>query len=305
MLSNFVAIDFEFLPSLGRIIQIGYVVVRNGVIVDTYEQLVNPCCSRQDFYLVPMVSNITGITYDMVQNAPTFEDVWPDLYRVINKNNIVAHNACSADLSVLSKELYRILDKTDQFDDIEFDCYCTMTIARSLSHRQCGLSILCEEYNIELSAHHNAYADAEATAKLFIELANQHNIIHYRPVKFDIQYIFDRGANCNKSREPYYVSRNKEERNKRHIDITEIQEKLEKVITSPSFFCDEVIILTGLSYEDKESLSSKLSNAGAIIKNCVTKCTTLIIAGDNAGWSKLEKAKEQNIPVINRDDIAF
>ena len=110
MISNFVAIDFEFLPSLGRIIQIGYVVVRNGVIVDTYEQLVNPCCSRQDFYLVPMVSNITGITYDMVQNAPTFEDVWPDLYKVINKQIIVAHNACSADLSVLSKELFRICE---------------------------------------------------------------------------------------------------------------------------------------------------------------------------------------------------
>jgi DNA polymerase III epsilon subunit family exonuclease len=305
MISNFVAIDFEFLPSLGRIIQIGYVVVRNGVIVDTYEQLVNPCCSRQDFYLVPMVSNITGITYDMVQNAPTFEDVWPDLYKVINKQIIVAHNACSADLSVLSKELFRICERTDQYSDIAFDCYCTMNIAKSLSHSKCGLSILCQEYDIELSAHHNAFADAEATAKLFIEFVNRYNIRHYSPVRFDAQYIYDRGANCNQLREPFYVTRNKEERKKKHIDIAEIQEKLDTVITSPAFFCDEVIVITGLSCEDRESLISKLSDAGAIVKNNITKCTTLVIAGENAGWSKLEKAIEQNIPVINRGDIAF
>mgnify|MGYP003447204103 FL=1 len=47
----------------------------------------------------------------------------------------------------------------------------------------------------------------------------------------------------------------------------------------------------------------QLTNIGATIKSSITKNTTCIIAGNNAGWAKLEKAVEMNIPVINRYDI--
>ena len=307
MLSNFVALDFEFLTIPANIIQIGYVVVRNGEIVQTFEQLVKPPCSRYEFYSSPAVSKITGITYDILQDAPTFEEVWPDLYKAIHNKIVVAHNAVSADLSILSKELVRTGFVDCEYSNISFDCYCTMNIARNLGHPKCGLSELCDCYNIELTSHHKACSDAEATAKLFIALAEQNNIREFTPVTFNSRYVLDKYGDFNyqAKREPYFLKRNREEREKRRIKIDEIQTKLEKAIDDPKFFCDEVVVITGLTYEDKEQLASRLIDAGAIIKNTVTKCTTYVIAGENAGWSKLGKAKEFNIPVVNIDDIVF
>ena len=307
MLSNFIAIDFEFLPAQGLIFQIGYAIVQDGKIVETCEQLIKPKCSKWEFYSMPIISEITGITYDMLQDAPPFDEIWPKLYGVINNKIIVAHNACSADLSVLSKELLRIKALDCEYRDISFDCYCTLDIARDMNHAKCGLSVLCELYNIELSSHHNACADAEAAAKLFIELQKQSSITNLTPIRFNSDYIVERYGNSDFSRthEPYFVRRNNKEKQKRHLDLINIQEHVEQLIDSPTFFSNEVVVLTGLTHEDKEQLTTLLVEAGALVKNSVTKCTTLIIAGENAGWSKLEKAVELNIPVINRDDIRF
>ena len=87
--------------------------------------------------------------------------------------------------------------------------------------------------------------------------------------------------------------------------MTDIQEHIDQLIDKPTFFSNEIIVLTGLTHDDKEHLTALLVEAGASVKNGVTQCTTLIIAGENAGWSKLEKAIERNIPVINRNDILF
>lgn len=307
MLSNFVAIDFEFLPAQGLIFQIGYTIVQDGKIVETCEQLLNPKCSKWDFYSIPVISEITGITYDMLQEAPTFEEFWPRLHKVINNRIVVAHNACSADLSVLSKELIRINAFDCEYSDTSFDCYCTMNIARDMNHIKCGLSVLCEHYDIELSSHHNACADAEATAKLFLEFQKHCNLEQFTPIVFNSEYVFTRYGNYNPNitHEPYFITRNKEEKEKRHLELSNIQEHLEQLIDKPTFFRDEVVVLTGLTHDDKEHLTTLLIEAGVSVKNNVTKCTTLIIAGENAGWSKLEKAIERNIPVINRNDILF
>lgn len=307
MLSNFVAIDFEFLPAQGLIFQIGYAIVQEGKIVETYEQIINPKCSKWDFYSIPVISEITGITYDMLQDAPTFEEIWPHLYKVINNRIVVAHNACSADLSVLSKELLRIKAFDCEYSDTTFDCYCTMNIARDIKHIKCGLSVLCEHYNIELSSHHNACADAEATAKLFVELQKHCNIKQISPILFNREYVAERYGNYDPyiTHEPYFVKRNKEEKEKRHLDLSNIQLHIEQMIDNPAYFSNEIVVLTGLTCDDKEQLTTLLVDAGASVKNGVTKCTTLIIAGENAGWSKLEKAVELNIPVINRNDILF
>lgn len=307
MLSNFIAIDFEFLPALGRIFQIGYVIVRDGEIVETYEQLINPKCSKWEFYSIPVISEMTRITYEMLQDAPTFDEIWPKFYEVINNQTIIAHNACSADLSILSKELLRINAFDCQYRDISFDCYCTLDIARDMHHAKCELSVLCELYDIELSSHHNAGADAEAAAKLFLEFQKHCNITQFTPIIFNSEYVVERYGNFdpNITHEPYFIRRNKKEKEKRHLDLNKIQEHIKQTIDDPIHFNNEVVVLTGLTYDDKERLTTLLVEAGASVKNSVTKCTTLIIAGENAGWAKLEKAIELNIPVINRDDIRF
>ena len=312
MIKDFIAIDFEFMSSQRCIIQIGYVVVRGGQIVRKVEQLVKPPCTRSEYSHNPVIKELTNISYDMLENAPTFEEVWPEFYKQIDNKVVVAHNASSAELSVLTRELDRIGITRDNSNWPKFQCYCTMELARDYEHYPYRLDALCEEFNIELTSHHNAAADAEATAKLLIELSKVHNLRSWRPIQYDCDY-YSSTLRCNsdaeklrKSKEEqmsYLILRNNEIRERKNIKVSEIQEVLEEPIVNLNCFRNDTIVITGLDTADKEYLTNKLMNIGAIVKNSITKNTTCIIAGDNAGWAKLERAVEMNIPVINRNDI--
>lgn len=312
MFKDFVALDFEFMPSQRYIIQVGYVVVRGGQIVRKVEQMVKPPCSKMEYNHNPIIKELTNISYDILENAPTFEEVWQDLYNQINNNIVVAHNACSAELSVLTKELDRLGVARNDSDWPKFRCFCTMELAKSFEHYPYRLDSLCKEFNIELSAHHNAASDAEATAKLFIELSKIHNLSACKSIQYDCHYHSSKSCN-NSSMEsskkpndgnmPKPIKQNNEFREKNIIKVSEIQVVFEEPIVNLSCFRDDIIVLTGLDASDKEHLTMQLTNIGATIKSSITKNTTCIIAGNNAGWAKLEKAVEMNIPVINRYDI--
>ncbi len=56
--------------------------------------------------------------------------------------------------------------------DMSFKTYCTMKIWRSVFENT-GLSTCCNKNDIELVNHHNALADVEACARLFILAVNK------------------------------------------------------------------------------------------------------------------------------------
>ena len=312
MFKDFIAIDFEYMPSQRYIIQLGYVIVRGGHIVRKVEQMIKPPCTRTEYSHNTVIKELTNISYDMLEYAPTFREVWSELYNQINNQIVVAHNACSAELSVLTKELDRMgVDRNDN-DWPNFKCYCTMELAKDFGHYPCRLDSLCEKFNIELSAHHNATCDAEATAKLLIELSRVHNLRSWKPILYDCNYYTSTqcyNSNVEKSKKakedtmPYLIERNNEIRVKKNLKVSEIQVVFEEPIVNLNCFRNDTIVLTGLDASDKDYLTTRLTNIGASIKSSITKNTTCIIAGDNAGWAKLEKAIEMNIPVINRYDI--
>ena len=106
-INKFVALDFEYLPTTQEIVQIGYAFVSNGEIIEERYQYIKPRCTPEYYNNQIYFLMLTGITYDMLHDAPTMEEVIPDLYKILNNNIIVAHNARSADLCVLTKELER------------------------------------------------------------------------------------------------------------------------------------------------------------------------------------------------------
>src|SRR5918996_1671957 len=71
-----------------RITEIAVVTVRNGVVSDTFETLVNP--KRP---IPPWITRLTNISWDMVKNAPRFRDVCDDVVRALDGTIFVAHNA--------------------------------------------------------------------------------------------------------------------------------------------------------------------------------------------------------------------
>ncbi len=54
--------------------------------------------------------------------------------------------------------------------------------------------------------------------------------------------------------------------------------------------------------EPREKIKSKLETLGAKVSNQITKKTDILITGEKAG-SKLKKAKELNIKILNEDEF--
>lgn len=161
METNFTAIDFETAQGYRwSICQVGLVRVVNGQTVAKLDLLIQP----PDNYYWNKFIDIHGITPDVTQHAPAFNEVWPVLEPFIANQNVVAHNG-AFDFSCLKQTLewYGV-------NVPDFKRNCTYRIFNK------SLDVLCDEQQIELN-HHNALSDASACAALYLFHLNQLEII--------------------------------------------------------------------------------------------------------------------------------
>ncbi|SDM65187.1 DNA polymerase-3 subunit alpha [Fictibacillus solisalsi] len=147
-----------------KIIELAAVKVHNGEIIDKFERFANPHEPLSDTTI-----NLTGITDDMVQDAPEIEDVLRDFEKFMGDDILVAHNA-SFDMGFLNEGFRKIGRGAAQNPVID-----TLELARFLlpelkNHR---LNTLCKKFDIELTQHHRAIYDAEATGYLLWKLLKQ------------------------------------------------------------------------------------------------------------------------------------
>jgi DNA polymerase III subunit alpha, Gram-positive type len=143
------------------IIELAAVKVKNGEIIERFTSFANP-----HHPLSITTIELTGITDDMLKDAPDVEEVLQKFYEWIGDSVLVAHNA-SFDIGFLNAGFKKIgLGKvTNPVID-------TLELARFLypelkNHR---LNTLCKKFDIELTQHHRAIYDAEATGYLLIRL---------------------------------------------------------------------------------------------------------------------------------------
>ncbi|HET7578471.1 MAG TPA: PolC-type DNA polymerase III [Bacillales bacterium] len=140
-----------------KIIELAAVKVKNGEIIDRFERFANP---HQP--LSSKTTELTGITDDMVENAPEIEDVLKDFYEFTGDGILVAHNA-SFDMGFLNIGYRNIgMDRAGNpvVDTLELGRFLYPELK---NHR---LDTLCKKFKIELTQHHRAIYDAEATGYL-------------------------------------------------------------------------------------------------------------------------------------------
>lgn len=155
-------------PAKDKITEIA-VILHNGTeVVQEFTSLINPEC-RIPYH----ISALTGITNEMVADAPKFFEVARDLVELTRDAVFVAHNV-GFDYNFIRNEFRRL--------GYEFkrDQLCTVRLSRKLlpGHRSYSLGRLCDELHIEVKDRHRAYGDAIATAKLFnllLETEKQNN----------------------------------------------------------------------------------------------------------------------------------
>lgn len=160
--NSVVILDFEttgLSPTQGdRAIEIGAVKLEKGIVVDTFQQLMNP-----GFRVTSFIEQYTGITNEMLSDAPSCKRGMADFADFIKDAKLVAHNA-SFDQRFLEAELSRI---GQQYSS---PFACSMLLARRIypdaPNHQLGTLINYNHIQHD-GVFHRALADAEMTAKLW------------------------------------------------------------------------------------------------------------------------------------------
>lgn len=163
---EFIVFDFEttgFSPVNDRITEIGAVLVRGGKVVDTFSSLVNPAMP-----IPSRVVEVTGITDEMVKDAPGESEIMPKFFAFVGKRLMVAHNA-PFDMSFARASALRL-------GTVVENPYCdTVPMARALlpdlkNHK---LDTIAEALDLGDFNHHRAVDDATVLAHIFVKLLSR------------------------------------------------------------------------------------------------------------------------------------
>lgn len=148
------------------IIELAAVKMRNGEIIDRFESFANP-----HHKLSSTTINLTGITDDLVENAPEVDEVLTKFRDWSEDAIFVAHNA-SFDMGFLNMGYKKL-----GFGKATNPVIDTLELARFLypdmkNHR---LNNLAKKFDVELVQHHRAIYDAETTGHLLMKMLKDAN----------------------------------------------------------------------------------------------------------------------------------
>ena len=194
--SDFIVFDIEttgLSKDVNNITEIGAVKVSGGEIVDSWSSFVNP-----GEKIPENIVELTGITDEMVANAPTISEVLPQFLNFCRGSVLVAHNA-KFDVGFIKENCKRL---SVPFDFTYLD---TLLLARSLypdlpNHK---LNNLAKHLNVLLENHHRAVDDAKATADIFVKMLDElrqkgHIILN------ELNDVYDM-ANAAKKNKAYHI----------------------------------------------------------------------------------------------------
>ncbi len=143
------------------IIELAAVKIHNGEIIDRFESFANP-----HHRLSATTINLTGITDDLVQDAPEIDIVLRKFREWAGDDILVAHNA-SFDVGFINVGYQKAgMPKSDNpvIDTLELGRFLYPEMK---NHR---LNTLAKKFDIELTQHHRAIYDAEATGYLALKM---------------------------------------------------------------------------------------------------------------------------------------
>ena len=146
-----------------QMIEIGAVKIKDGEIIDSFDELINP------FRHIPdKITELTNITDDMVKDCDNEENVTKRFLEWAGELPMVAHNA-KFDISFIEMSMKKY--NLGQFKNTVID---TLELSRALDQgfARHSLSALVSRYNVDFDEedHHRADYDAEGTAKVFYKM---------------------------------------------------------------------------------------------------------------------------------------
>jgi len=252
--SDYVLFDIETTgldPNFDEIIEIGAIRVRDLKIVDKFHTLVKPEYEIDDF-----IVDLTGITNEMVENAPSIQKILPSFIDFIGDDILVGHNI-NFDINFIYDNLINCdyLPLTNDFVD-------TLRLSRrilpELEHHR--LIDLADYYNIDTKGNHRSMKDVEITNSIYINLKNS------------LLKTFDNVDDfINSCRKKTYTN----------IKFSEIKATVTDINEENPFFGKCVAITGKLERMQRKEAMQLIANLGANCQDGVNKETNFLILGNN------------------------
>ena len=253
-------LDYEFC----HIIEVSAIRYRNGIQLDKYVSLVKPPLSTtfsydgswESYYVDEYITELTGITNDMLKSAPDPTEVYPQLKEFLGESILVAHNA-NFDINFLYDAFGEYANTFLSNDFID-----TMRIARKVfpelkHHRLCDVAKMC---HVEQPASHRAEADCIVAAQCFEKMRS---LIFADKTEDEFRQLFAKKA-FN-----YYA------------ELTGIVATVDSFDDSNPIF-EKVIVFTGaLSSMSRKEAFQLVANLGAVPDETITKKTNYLVIGDS------------------------
>lgn len=165
--TDYTVVDIEttgLAPSECEIIEVSALKFRGEVLQDSFSSLIKPAYPISAF-----ITNLTGITDAMVENAPEINEVMPRFYDFIGDDILIGHNV-NFDVNFLYDNLwhYNGLVLDNPFVD-------TLRLARKAlpwlsNHKQ---TTIAEYYGIATSGAHRALRDCEICNLCYLNLKKE------------------------------------------------------------------------------------------------------------------------------------
>ncbi len=277
---NFVVVDIETTgldPQFDEIIEIGALKIENGNVVDSFNTLVKPTYEIDDYII-----ELTGITNDMLENAPTIEEVIGVFYRFVGHNIILGHNV-NFDINFIYDELMKF-DCTELNNDFIDTMRIGRYLLKNLKHHR--LIDLANNYNISVSGNHRSLKDCEITLDVYNNMSKE--IIE----KYESTEKFINSCKRIKSK----------------LDIREIKtDNIEFDISHPLY--NQCCVFTGtLEKMSRREAMQYVVDLGGFCSNSITKETNYLILGNNdynplVKDGKSNKQKKAELLKLNGYDI--
>lgn len=159
-MKKFAIVDIETTGSWSAstgITEIAILVHDTKQVVDSFHSLLNPGSP-----ILPFVSRMTGITNEMVADAPAFHEVANQVWNITDGCVFVAHSV-NFDYSYIRRS-FKSLGA-----DFRRNKLCTVRLSRKLfpGYRSYSLGSICADLGIPFEDRHRALGDAKATVRLF------------------------------------------------------------------------------------------------------------------------------------------
>ena len=243
-------------PDYDEIIELGAIKVKNENIVEKYDQLIKPKYELDEF-----ITELTGITDEMLNDSPSIDEVLPDYLKFIGDSIVIGHNV-NFDVNFLyDTALTNGLKFENDFVD-------TMRLSRRLSpemkhHR---LKDCLKEYSIDRDGReHRALSDCEVTHRLYLHLKgicneNYGGVINYKKTKNGI-----------KAKDIVANSDHIDESNPLYGKTCVFTGKLEKML--------------------RKDAMQIVADLGGIPSDSITKGTNILILGNNDYCSTIKDGK--------------